>query len=54
MKEKPELEYFFNVLYKGFCGHCGRILFTGGDLVDNLKKTITSCKYCNYQVDWNI
>ena len=54
MKKKPDLEYFYNSLYKGFCGNCGRILFTGGGSIDKLSKALTACKWCNCQIDWNI
>ena len=54
MKEKPDLEYFYDKLYKGFCGNCGRILFTGGESIEKLKKLVVSCKWCNCQVNWDI
>jgi hypothetical protein len=53
MKEKPDLEYFCGKLYKGFCGHCGRILFTGGRSVEELRKLVTVCNWCGCEVDWS-
>ena len=54
MIKKPDLEYFYNRLYKGFCGNCGRILFTGDESIDKLSKKLTVCKWCNCQIDWEI
>lgn len=53
MKEKPDLEYFYGKLYKGFCGYCGRILFTGGRSVEELRKLVTVCNWCGCEVDWS-
>ena len=52
MKEKPNLEYFYGKLYKGFCGHCGRILFTGGGDPEALRENIRACRFCGCEVDW--
>ena len=48
--EKPEFEYFLGVLWTGFCGRCGRMLFTGGATKEQLKKSLRECRYCKTPV----
>ena len=51
---KPDIEYFYGLPIKGFCGACGRCLFlTKRDQTkEDLEKLVTSCKYCGCGVDW--
>ena len=53
MKEKPDLEYFFGKLFKGYCGNCGRLLFSGGGDPEELPGIIKTCRFCGCEVDWD-
>ena len=50
---KPDLEYFFGKLFKGYCGNCGRLLFTGGGDPEELPGIIKTCRFCGCEVDWD-
>jgi len=52
---KPDIEYFYGVPVKGFCGSCGRCLFLvkKGQTKEDLMKLVTECKYCGSEVDWS-
>ena len=51
---KPDIEYFYNIPVKGFCGSCGRCLFLvkRGQTKEDLMKLVKACKYCGRVVDW--
>ena len=50
----PDLEYFFGVLYKVYCGSCERLMyiagkgFTKAKIMDDCK----ACKWCGRSVKW--
>lgn len=46
---KPDFEYFMGVLYKGYCGKCGRIMFIY-EPVAWLRENLKACKYCGTPV----
>lgn len=48
---KVEYEWFFGMAYKGFCGKCGRILFTGGAFAQ-ARSQIKKCPHCGAVIDW--
>ena len=52
---KPDIEYFFNEPFKGFCGHCNRILYTGGTKanIPNVIEQLHECPYCQTPIDWS-
>ena len=52
---KPDIEYFFGIPVKGFCGSCGRCLFLvkRGQTKEDLMKLVTDCKYCGCGVNWD-
>ena len=54
MKAKPYIEFFFDHPYKGFCGACGRIIFTGNNgSLEDVAKEIHVCRWCGCEVDWS-
>ena len=53
-KAKPDIEWFGGYMFKGFCGCCGRIMWTGAIVKDasGLRKLVTECPHCKTSVDW--
>lgn len=47
---EPDFEYFLGVLYTGYCGSCGRMLFTGGATAAQLRGGLKSCRWCGVPV----
>lgn len=49
---KPEVEYFFGVPYKCYCGKCGRILTTGAVAIGQMKNWMErACPWCGVAID---
>lgn len=50
----PEVEYFFDVPYKFFCGRCKRLMFIlrKGYNVDDVKKEYENCPWCGSRINW--
>lgn len=50
----PEVEYFFDVPYKFFCGRCKRLMFIlrKGYNVDDVKKEYENCPWCGFRINW--
>ena len=50
----PDLEMFFGVIYKAFCGKCGRMLFTGGSFRTEAAaaEQVWKCQHCGCKVKW--
>ena len=42
----PDLEYFMGVLYKGYCGACGRLMFIAGNgmTAEQIKELYPACR----------
>lgn len=49
-KETPTFYYFMGVLWRGYCGACGRMLFTGGANASALRKQLKVCPWCDIPV----
>lgn len=54
-KAKPSVEYFMGYMYKGFCGECGKLLWTGAKAKESkpLKRVISICPHCKVEIDWS-
>lgn len=50
----PEIEYFFDVPYKFFCGRCKRLMFIlrKGYNVDDVKSEYANCPWCGSRINW--
>ena len=50
----PDLEYFMGVLYKGYCGACGRLMFIAGNgmTAEQIKERYPACRWCERPVKW--
>lgn len=52
-KAVPEIEYFFDVPYKVYCGKCGRLIITGGANVPRkARPQMEACRWCGTPIDW--
>lgn len=47
---EPDFEYFMGALYTGYCGACGRMMFTGGATAAKLRENLKVCKWCGTPV----
>ena len=54
-KAKPEIERFYNIPYRVFCGKCGRLIATAGKywLFEDIRENSKSCQHCGTEVDWD-
>jgi len=52
----PELEMFFGIIYAGYCGSCGRMMFTGGSFrtKQEASEQIKACPWCKHAVKWAV
>ena len=50
----PEIEYFFDVPYKFYCGRCKRLMFIlrKGYNVDDVKQEYENCPWCGSRINW--
>ena len=50
----PEIEYFFDVPYKFYCGRCKRLMFIlrKGYSVDDVKQEYENCPWCGSRINW--
>ena len=50
----PEIEYFFDVPYKFYCGRCKRLMFIlrKGYNVDDVKHEYENCPWCGSRINW--
>ena len=48
---KPEFEMFYGKRYKGYCGNCGRMLYTAG-FYEATMKQMKTCPLCGQAIDW--
>ena len=53
---KPEIEYFFDVPYKVFCGRCHRLMFIlrRGFKIDDVRYEYENCPWCGTRIDWEV
>ena len=53
-RAKPDIETFFGVPIKVFCGACGRIMFTihGDGWFEEIQKAEKTCWHCGTEIDW--
>lgn len=50
----PEVEYFFDVPYKAYCGNCKRLMFIlrRGANIEDVRDHYLFCPWCGQGVDW--
>ena len=52
VKAVPDIEYFYGMPYKYFCGKCGRCIMITGDGIAAVKAVVKKCRWCGTEVNW--